>query len=54
MRIFRNVTHLETVLKEKSHWAIAMYGCLDNGVDNSDGVVIFSTEARTPSVGASE
>ena len=24
MRIFRNVTQLETVLKEKSHWALAM------------------------------
>ena len=24
MRFFRNVTQLETVLKEKSHWAFAM------------------------------
>ena len=29
MRIFRNVTQLETVSKEKSHWAFAMYGCSD-------------------------
>ena len=29
MRIFRNVTQLETVMKEKLHWAFAMYGCLD-------------------------
>ena len=29
MRIFRNVTQLETVLKEKSHWAFAMYSYSD-------------------------
>ena len=43
MRIFRNVTQLEIILKEKSHWAFAMY-------DFSDKVIglLYSCPSLSP------
>ena len=32
IRLARNVTQLEAVMQEKSHWAFAIYGCLDKVV----------------------
>ena len=32
IHLARNVTQLEAVMQEKSHWAFAIYGCLDKVV----------------------